>query len=210
MRCPSFDNEEELRSRGYRFIAGVDEVGRGAIAGPVAAGAVILPSNGDIPWAAEVRDSKQLSPSRREHLARLIHATAIATNIGMVPSEEVDALGIVAATRLAMVKAIKGLLCRPDFLLIDALQLPDVPLPQRSIIHGDRVSASIACASIVAKVARDHHMISMETFYPGYRLARHKGYGTRDHMLSLWQLGPCPLHRRTFAPVNRIPGLSGR
>ena len=207
MHLPWFGHEYELKERGYRFIAGIDEVGRGAIAGPVGAAAVVLPCDRELPWAKMVRDSKQLSPSRREYLARLIRANALSIGFGMVPSEEVDALGIVKATRLAMGKAVKMLSCKPDFLLIDALKLPDVPLPQRSIIHGDRISVSIACASIVAKVARDQLMVEMDSLHPGYNLARHKGYGTKDHLESLSQLGPCPLHRRSFAPLRMLPGL---
>ena len=207
MHLPWFGHEYELKERGYRFIAGIDEVGRGAIAGPVGAAAVVLPCDRDLPWAKMVRDSKQLSPSRREYLTQLIRADAISIGFGMVPSEEVDALGIVKATRLAMGKAVKMLSCKPDFLLIDALKLPDVPLPQRSIIHGDRISVSIACASIVAKVARDQLMVEMDSLHPGYNLARHKGYGTKHHLESLSQLGPCPLHRRSFAPLRMLPGL---
>jgi ribonuclease HII len=207
VHLPWFGHEYELKERGYRLVAGIDEVGRGAIAGPVGAAAVVLPCDRDLPWAKMVRDSKQLSPSRREYLAQLIRANAISIGFGMVPSEEVDALGIVKATRLAMGKAVKMLSCKPDFLLIDALKLPDVPLPQRSIIHGDRISVSIACASIVAKVARDQLMVEMDSLHPGYNLARHKGYGTKDHLESLSQLGPCPLHRRSFAPLRMLPGL---
>jgi ribonuclease HII len=207
VHLPWFGHEYELKERGYRFIAGIDEVGRGAIAGPVGAAAVVLPCDRDLPWAKMVRDSKQLSPSRREYLTQLIRADAISIGFGMVPSEEVDALGIVKATRLAMGKAVKMLSCKPDFLLIDALKLPDVPLPQRSIIHGDRISVSIACASIVAKVARDQLMVEMDSLHPGYNLARHKGYGTKGHLESLSQLGPCPLHRRSFAPLRMLPGL---
>ena len=210
MRCPGFDHEDELRSQGYRLIAGVDEVGRGAIAGPVAAGAVILPCDGDVSWATKVKDSKQLSPSQRELLSPLICNNAVAVGVGFVPSEEVDTLGILEATRLAMAKAIQGLLCQPDFLLIDALRLPSVSKPQRSVIHGDQISVSIACASIVAKVARDQWMIAMDREYPGYFLADHKGYGTKKHLLSLERLGPCALHRRSFAPIRRLPELPGR
>jgi len=209
MSWPNLQYEKEAESQGYRSIAGIDEVGRGCIAGPVAAAAVIIPWGTDISWATQVRDSKQLSSKKRQFLAPLIQATSISVAVGTVSSWAVDTWGIVEATRLAMFKAIEQLSCSPDFLLIDALALPDIPLPQRSIIHGDELSLSIACASIVAKVARDQHMIEMDEEYPGYHLDRHKGYGTKEHLLNLQKLGPCPIHRRTFAPLRQQIELQG-
>ena len=201
---PTFDGERELNAQGYRLIAGLDEVGRGTIAGPVFAAAVILPLEANIPWLPLVRDSKQLPPRRREYLFKLMQQTGIAMGIGVVPHTDIDKRGIVKATRLAMSRAIDQLPFTPDFLLIDALALPEVSLPQRSIVHGDQLSLSIACASIVAKVSRDRYMVGLDSLYPGYGLARHKGYATKQHLLCLQQLGPCPIHRCSFAPVRRL------
>lgn len=201
---PTFDGERELRAQGYRLIAGIDEVGRGAIAGPVVAAAVILPLEVSIHWLSLVRDSKRLSPRRREYLFKLIQQTRVAIGLGMVPHADIDEGGIVKATKLAMGRAIEQLPATPDFLLIDALALPDVPLPQKSIVHGDQLSLSIACASIIAKVSRDRYMVEQGSLYPEYGLARHKGYATPQHLWSLKQWGPCPIHRKSFAPVRRL------
>ena len=201
---PTFDQEMGLHEQGYYFIAGIDEVGRGAIAGPVVAAAVVLPLSINFPWLSLVRDSKQLSPSKREFLLEQIQKAELPIGVGMVPQVYIDDYGIVKATQLAMSKAVEKLPFTPDFLLIDALPLPEVSLPQRSIFHGDQLSLSIACASIVAKVSRDRYMVELDNLYPNYGLARHKGYGTREHLLSLQQHGPCPLHRRSFAPVWRL------
>ena len=198
---PTLTEENDLWQRGYRLIAGLDEVGRGALAGPVAAGAVILPADLDVSLLAGVRDSKELTPAQRESLAPQIKKAALAFGIGMLSSELVDKLGIVEATRRAMAQAIKKLGLHPEFLLVDALKLPKIPLPQKAIINGDKLSLSIACASIIAKVARDHLMIKVEKKYPGYGFAHHKGYGTPEHMECLERLGACPIHRRTFAPI---------
>ena len=203
LELPSFDYEKEIGAQGYCGIAGIDEVGRGAIAGPVAASAVILPRQ-DVPWLALVRDSKRLSPLKRQFIFELIQKTDIAIGVGMISPSEIDARGIVKATQLAMRLAIERLPFPPDFLLIDALTLPEVSLPQKSIIHGDRLCLSIACASIVAKVARDRYMVEMDSLYPGYELARHKGYATPQHLSNLQRLGPCPIHRYSFAPVRRL------
>jgi len=201
---PSFDQERKLHAQGCHLIAGIDEVGRGTIAGPVAAAAIILPKRADIPWLSLVRDSKQLSPRRREHLFELMQETGLAIGVGVVSQTEIDDKGIVPATRMAMRMAIEQLPLLPDFLLIDAVKLPDVSIPQKSIIHGDCLCLSIACASIVAKVRRDRLMIELDALHPGYGLARHKGYATREHMLSLQRLGPCSIHRQSFAPVRRL------
>jgi ribonuclease HII len=201
---PTFDSERALSAQGYRFIAGVDEVGRGALAGPVFAAAVILPLESNIPWLSLVRDSKQLSPRQRERLFKMIQRADIPMGLGAVPHTAVDEVGIVKATHLAMAKAVECLPVLPDFLLIDALTLPEISLPQKGIIHGDRLSLSIACASIVAKVSRDRHMVEMDGLYPGYGLAKHKGYGTNQHLTRLNELGPCPIHRQSFAPVQRL------
>jgi len=203
---PTFDEERELNAQGYRLIAGIDEVGRGAIAGPVVAAAVILPFQANIPWLSLVRDSKQLLPRKREYLLGLMQQADIVIGIGMVPHTDIDERGIVKATRLAMRRAIDRLPFTPDFLLIDALTLPELSLPQKGIVHGDQLSLSIACASIVAKVFRDRHMVELDSLYPGYGLARHKGYATKEHLLSLQQRGHCSIHRCSFAPVRRLLG----
>jgi ribonuclease HII len=204
MRAPTFAKERELSAQGYRLIAGVDEVGRGALAGPVVAAAVILPLENDFAWLSLVRDSKQLTPRRREQIFKSIQQSCIAVSIGMASHADIDTVGIVKATRMAMGQAVRELTCTPDSLLIDALSLPEVPLPQWGIVRGDQLSLSIACASIVAKVTRDRYMIELDSSYPGYGLARHKGYGTRQHLVSLCYLGACPIHRRSFAPVRRL------
>ncbi|MBM4462814.1 MAG: ribonuclease HII [Chloroflexi bacterium] len=204
MQAPTFAKERELSSQGYRFIAGVDEVGRGALAGPVVAAAVILPLENDFAWLSRVRDSKQLTPRRREQIFELIRQSRIAIGIGMTSHTDIDAIGIVKATRMAMGQAVRELAFSPDCLLIDALSLPGIPLPQWGIVRGDQLSLSIACASIVAKVTRDRYMTELDRSYPGYGLARHKGYGTRQHLASLCHLGACPIHRQSFVPVRRL------
>ena len=201
MKLPTFDQEHALQARGYRLVAGVDEVGRGALAGPVMAAAVILPLGSDFPWLKLVRDSKQLSPRQRERVFDLVRSAGIPFGLGSVPHATIDRVGIVRATRMAMAEAVQALPSRPDFLLIDALSLPEVDLPQKGIVRGDQLSFSIACASIVAKVSRDRQMTELDGVYPGYGLARHKGYGTRQHLQCLGRLGPCAIHRRSFAPV---------
>ncbi|NQT31166.1 MAG: ribonuclease HII [Deltaproteobacteria bacterium] len=201
---PSFIEEELLEAQGYRLIAGVDEAGRGALAGPVVAAAVILPRDLNVPWLAEVDDSKQLTPAKRELLFQRIHETAVAIGIGEIPHDLVDKKGIVVATRLAMKQAIDQLSPPAESLLIDYMRLPEVRLPQKGITNGDSLCLSIACASIIAKVARDRMMVVFDRVYPGYGLARHKGYGTSEHFACLSRLGPCPIHRQSFRPVREI------
>ncbi len=201
---PSFIEEELLEAQGYRLIAGVDEVGRGALAGPVVAAAVILPRDLASPWLVEVKDSKQLTPDRRELFFHHIHQVAVAIGIGATPHHLVDKRGIVEATRLAMKQAIEQLSPPAESLLIDYMRLPEVRLPQKGITNGDSLSLSIACASIIAKVARDRLMVGFDRIYPGYGLARHKGYGTSEHFACLSRLGPCPIHRQSFSPVKDI------
>lgn len=201
-QVPSFAEERLLRAQGYRLIAGVDEVGRGALAGPVAAAAVILPARMRTAWLDKVRDSKQLTPRMREGLYPKIIKAAIAFGIGTISNDVIDSHGIVKATRLAMKQAIDRLSPRADSLLIDYLSLPEVPLPQKGVLDGDSLCLSIACASIIAKVARDHIMVELDSAYPGYGLAQHKGYGTEEHFSRLQRLGPCPIHRYSFQPVK--------
>jgi ribonuclease HII len=203
---PSFIEEKLLEAQGYRLIAGVDEVGRGALIGPVVAAAVILPHDINTRWRDRVRDSKQLSPAKREFLSDCIHEIAISIGIGASPPEVIDAQGIIRATRLAMKSAIDQLEPEPQYLLIDYMHLPEVQLPQKGITNGDGLCFSIACASIVAKVARDRLMVELDRAYPGYGLARHKGYSTKEHIACLHQRGACPLHRRSFRPVREVMG----
>ena len=198
---PTWDEERRLIQQGYRLIAGIDEVGRGTLAGPVFAAAVILDPNADIPCYEELRDSKALTPRRRERLSRSISDVAIGIGIGFAEHWEIDAQGIVHATRTAMARAVDALATQPHFLLIDALPLPEAGLPFQAIIKADARCRSVAAASIVAKVARDRLMRQQETVHPGYGFARHKGYATRHHLEQLRRLGPCPIHRRSFAPV---------
>ena len=204
LQKPSFAEEKKLEAQGYQLIAGVDEVGRGSLAGPVVAAAVILPSNVNVPWLDQVKDSKLLSPARRELLFHHIHEVAISVGIGVVQHEVIDARGIIKATQLAMKLAIDRLSPPPESLLIDYLRLPQVPLPQKGITNGDSLCFSIACASIVAKVARDQLMIKLDKIYPGYGLAQHKGYGTEGHLSCLRRLGPSFIHRQSFRPVREV------
>ena len=205
MRCErlGLEQERELWAAGYRWLAGLDEAGRGAWAGPVVAAAVVLPERDDIVSLLRgVRDSKILSPRQREALVPVIHQTALAVGVGMASARFIDRRGIVPATRQAMAMAVHNLSLQPHHLLIDALRLPDVPLPQRALIKGDAYVLSIAAASIVAKVFRDRLMVSLGTCYRGYGFAAHKGYGTAAHRAALQQLGPCPEHRMSFAPLR--------
>lgn len=201
---PTFAAELRLWAQGYRAIAGVDEVGRGPLAGPVVAGAVVLDPYADLPFYSALRDSKALTAPQRERLAAAIRQEAVAWGTGWASHQEIDALGIVPATKTAMVRAVSALSVRPDHLLIDALPLPDAGLPFRAIIKGDALCRSIAAASIIAKVERDGYMRSADATYPGYSFARHKGYPTPQHLGTLARLGPCPLHRRSFAPVQGL------
>jgi ribonuclease HII len=205
---PTFAAERFLWSEGIVMVAGVDEVGRGPLAGPVAAGAVVLSPGiravGRFKWLSRVRDSKQLTPMAREELAHLIWQHAAAAGVGFVPVESLDRIGIAEASRQAMLAAIGALVEHPAHLLIDAFRLPACAIPQTPIIEGDAKSYSIACASIIAKVARDRFMDQQELFYPGYGFYSNKGYATREHMAALRTLGPCALHRRSFSPVREM------
>jgi ribonuclease HII len=203
-QSPNFEHENELKSQGYELIAGIDEVGRGALAGPVVAGAVILPHPANLPWLRLVRDSKELDSRKRESLFDLINNAAVAVGIGIVPSQVIDSVNILKATKLAMMQAVEKLPKQPGFLLIDRVSLSQCPIPQKGITRGDKSCLSIACASIVAKVTRDRMMEELDGLYPGYGFARHKGYGTREHISCLQKLGPSPVHRLYFAPVRNV------
>jgi len=201
---PTFDEEERLRAQGYRLVAGIDEAGRGPLAGPVVAAAVVLPWERRPYWLEMLRDSKLLTAQMRDFLFDCIQRDGASFGVGLATHEFVDEYGIVAATRLAMSRAVEQLSGRLDYLLIDYLALPELDIPQRSIVKGDNLSFSIAAASIVAKVARDRLMVQYDRQFPGYGLARNKGYGTLEHMENLRRLGPCPIHRRTFSPVQEL------
>ena len=194
-----------LLQHGPLHIAGIDEAGRGALAGPVVAAAVILPLDNPEALAqlAEVNDSKQLTPATRESLFSRITQHASAYAIALEPAEVIDEIGIVPATKRAMVTAVTHLAPTAQYLLIDGnIHLPALNLPQQAIIRGDTLSLSIAAASILAKVTRDRLMVELDAAYPAYGFARHKGYGTAVHLHALAEFGPCPLHRHSFAPIR--------
>jgi ribonuclease HII len=199
----SFTEEKALYSQGYKYVAGIDEVGRGPLAGPVVAAAIVLPKRiKRSDWSEKVKDSKLLTASRREYLFEYIKESSISYGIGSINSQTIDLKGIAAATRLAMKQAVEQLSPPADYLLIDYVKLPEVKLPQKGVVEGDSICFSIACASIIAKVTRDHMMVELDKEYPGYGLANHKGYGTKEHLECLQKLGPCPIHRRSFQPVQ--------
>ncbi len=193
--------EQALRYRGFQQIAGVDEVGRGALFGPVVAAAVILPERMDALAQAGLKDSKQLLQSERETLDGMVRSMALSVCVVEIDAATIDRVNIYQATRLAMLAAVEGLKIAPDHLLIDAMRI-DHPCRQTKLIYGDSLSLSIAAASVVAKVYRDARMCELDAVHPGYGLASHKGYGTPQHRRALAQLGPTELHRKTFAPVR--------
>ncbi len=194
-----FDFEKQARSEGFLFVAGVDEVGRGCIAGPVVAAACILDLTKQVP--EDLNDSKKLTEKQRDDIAEELRATAIAFAVGEVEPEEIDRINILEATKLAMVKAIENLRPSADYLLIDALRLKQLSIPQKPIIKGDSIAYSIAAASVIAKTHRDALMKSYDAEYPEYGFASHKGYGCKSHYDALREHGPCPLHRKTFRGV---------
>ncbi|MCD8225294.1 MAG: ribonuclease HII [Clostridiales bacterium] len=191
---------EEMRAyehanSAYTAICGVDEAGRGPLAGPVAAGAVILPADCEILY---LNDSKKLSEKRREALYAEIQEKALAWNVALVGPDEIDRVNILQATYEAMRQAVRGLRLTPDLLLCDAVTIPGLAQPQVPIVKGDAKSVSIAAASIMAKVTRDHLMLEYDRLYPEYGFAKHKGYGTAAHIAAIRSYGPCPIHRRSF------------
>jgi ribonuclease HII len=190
--------EVEARRCGYRYIAGLDEAGRGPLAGPVVAAAVILPRCCRLPG---LNDSKQLSEAERNRLYAAITMKACIIGVGSASEQEIDGINILEATRLAMRRAIAAMSLIPDFLLLDALTIPLVSIPQRAIITGDCLSQSIAAASVIAKVTRDRMMAEYHREYPEYNCLSHKGYCTPEHLRLLKRHGPCAIHRRTFWPV---------
>ncbi len=202
---PTEEFEQEARRCGYRRIAGVDEAGRGPLAGPVVAAAVILPVRCRL---IGVDDSKQLSVSERDRLYTVILERAVLVGVGSATAEEIDQINILEATKLAMRRALAELSPAPDYVLIDAVSLTGVAMPVRPIIKGDALSLSIAAASIVAKVTRDRLMAQFHVVYPQYNFQSHKGYGTEEHLARLAEYGPSPIHRRTFAPVSAVLSVS--
>ena len=202
---PSLHQERALCQGGYRFVAGLDEAGRGAWAGPVVAAAVILASCRRTALELRgVRDSKRLTPAQRARMRERIEQVALAWSVGSASSAEIDALGILPATRLAMMRAVAGLQLAPDALLIDAVSLPELHLPQRAFPYADAISLSVAAASILAKTTRDALLGDLDALVGGYGFTSHKGYGTRAHAQALARLGPCWAHRHTFRPVMEI------
>jgi ribonuclease HII len=189
----------------FTYIAGLDEAGRGALAGPVVAAAVILPLNDQMETLLHgVNDSKQLTAKRREILFHLIVEHALAYGISQQPAAMIDEIGILPANKLAMQAAVSQLIPQPEFLLIDGrIRLPQLNIPQQAIVRGDSASLSIAAASILAKVTRDRLMVQLDGQYPRYGFARHKGYGTEFHRAAIAQYGPCPQHRHSFAPIRQ-------
>jgi ribonuclease HII len=195
--------EQALRHCGFQRIAGVDEVGRGALFGPVVAAAVILPECLNELAEAGLKDSKQLTREERESLDEQIRGMALAICVAEVDAATIDRVNIYQATRMAMLEAVLGLMPEPDHLLIDAMRV-DHPCRQTKLIYGDALSLSIAAASVIAKVHRDAMMRELDVVHPGYGLASHKGYGTPEHRRALVERGPCALHRRSFAPVRLV------
>jgi ribonuclease HII len=198
--------ERMAGSMGYQVVAGVDEVGMGPLAGPVVGGAVVLRIGERIPG---LNDSKLITPAERERVDAIIRRRAIAVSVCAVDHTQVDRLGLYKARILASAGAVAGLSVKAEYLLVDAFDVPDTPLPQMAVIRGDKVCASIMAASIVAKVARDRAMIEYDRLYPGWGFADHKGYATPSHRAAIRRLGPSPIHRTSWAPfrVSELAGL---
>ena len=200
---PNLSFEIAFWQANIRKIAGIDEAGRGALAGPVAAAAVILPPDPKVKQKLSgVDDSKRMSPAQRERWRICIQAEALAWGVGFSSPAEIDTYGIVPATRFAAQRALDKLHLSPDHLLLDYLQLPNNATPQTWLVKGDARSLSIAAASVLAKTVRDEHLRELDKKYPGYGLASHKGYGTKAHFTAIAELGPSPIHRMTFAPMR--------
>lgn len=189
----SFENN--LRLNGYKLIGGIDEVGRGPLAGPVVTAVVILPENCRI---LGINDSKKLSAKKREELSEIIKNDAIAYSFGSVSPKEIDEINILQATYMAMRKAISSLPVKADFILADAVTIPEIDIPQRGIIHGDAKSITIGAASIIAKVERDAMMVEYDKVFPEYGFSKNKGYGSAEHIEAIRKYGPCPIHRNSF------------
>jgi len=203
--APTLEFELALWQLGIVHVAGIDEAGRGALSGPVAAAAVILPPDGSIAITLEgVRDSKTMTPAQRESWSCCIRDVALAWSLGFSSPAEIDALGIVPATCLAAQRALAELEPPAEHLLLDYLLLPEVSLPQTALVKGDQRSLSIAAASVIAKTGRDAILVELDDQYPGYGFAAHKGYGTKFHREAIQKLGPSPVHRLSFAPLRTM------
>lgn len=198
-RLPTWHEEELLRNDGYRFVAGVDEAGMGCLAGPIYAAAVIMPEGAEL---GIVRDSKTLSELQRERLIDDVKSSAVAWAVGRATWGEVDAINVRRAGALASRRAVEALGTTPDFVITDAFAIPGLSMRQKAIVKADLRVKTVAAASIIAKVERDREMALFETTYPGYGFAQHKGYGTKAHQEALRRLGPCPIHRMSYAPVK--------
>lgn len=207
MKVPTKNNvnlyqyEEQLEDLGIKYIAGVDEVGRGPLAGPVVVAAVILPLNLRIKG---INDSKKLSLKKRNELYKIILNEALAVNVSFIDERVIDEINIYEATKKGMLEAISGLKIKPEHVLIDAMPIRELAIAHTSIIHGDALSASIGAASIIAKVTRDEYMDKMDIKYPNYGFKHHKGYCTKEHLEALEKYGPCEIHRKSFAPVKKF------
>ena len=201
---PTYREELALFDQGFSLVAGLDEAGRGPLAGPVVAGVAVLPQRPEGPWVGLVRDSKQMTRAQRDEVLPHLRASALALEVGVSGPDEIDELGIVRATCLAMERALNSMALLPQYLLLDAFPLPGAKIPQKPIVHGDALCLSIAAASIVAKVTRDRMMEEADSRYPGYGFSRHKGYATREHLRRLKLRGPCAIHRYTYAPVREL------
>ena len=201
---PNLDIEQDVRSLNYKYIAGVDEVGRGPLAGPVVSAAVVLPHDlvGDEDWLSVINDSKKLSESKRQMAYEIISREAVSVAVGITNASTIDSVGILPATISSMFTALRGLEVSPDFVLFDFIPLKDCEYPYRTVVKGDTKSYSISAASIIAKVTRDELMKEADEQYPGYGFSGHKGYGTAKHLDAIKRLGPCEIHRRSFAPIK--------
>jgi ribonuclease HII len=194
-------SERMAREMGYEVVAGIDEVGLGPLAGPAVAAAVVLPIGARL---SGLDDSKKLTHQQREALDRAIRRRAVAFGIGAAGPEVIDAQGLIRARQIAMTNAVRALAVRAEYLLVDAWDVPDLPLPQMCVVKGDATCASIMAASVVAKVHRDRLMIDYDRQFPGYGFAEHKGYATRAHQRALRELGPSPIHRMSWAPIRAV------
>ncbi len=210
-RFPTLEFEKNLWGDGFLHVAGIDEAGRGALAGPVSAAAVILPPDPSLQQRLSgVRDSKLMTPPAREAWAPLIQSSASGWGIGFATAQEIDIFGILPATKLAATRALSALTSKfenliPDYLLTDFLIFPEIDLPQTALIKGDQLSLSISAASVLAKTARDAYMRMIDNQYPGYSFARHKGYGTAIHLQALEMMGMCEIHRKSFSHRSTLP-----
>lgn len=201
---PNLDIEQDVRSVQYKYIAGVDEVGRGPLAGPVVSAAVVLPDDlvGDEDWLSVINDSKKLSESKRQMAYEIISREAVSVAVGITNASTIDSVGILPATISSMFTALRGLEVSPDFVLFDFIPMKNCEYPYRTVVKGDTKSYSISAASIIAKVTRDELMKEADEQYPGYGFSGHKGYGTAKHLDAIKRLGPCEIHRRSFAPIK--------